>query len=381
MASHVIAFGMMLDRAGSTVPSITNGEAAEPPGAGGGETGEACLESDLTAAGHANDTDEQAPMAVTGIPDTAAKNAPATSPTDTAPNGTAPVDATRCATVPVTSCADTSSKGISTTAPHVKRTSTSRQPGTPRKAADSKSRTPTSSPSDSVSSQSSPGSASPESVTSVSDSDSPERRPKKVGFVEPFGPRQLTHTAHGEAKSEVAQCQPNSEAPRYNQSFFSFLSELFEDEPPRPNRSELYGPFCHAPSMSEVNSSGTTSTTHAYVKTSGDTEDKARRFEQYVSNTIPESYDPNDPSKHWMIAPRVRAVLETKDVDFMGYRKYFPTIEELRAFRKVYDAILAAGCPISIMKQLGYSSDVVYKAYVTIKCHDTNYSAAEPYPH
>ena len=366
MASHVIAFGTMLERAGNTVPSITNGEAAEPLETVEAETGLVCMGSDPTAAGHADDTDKQSPMVVTGIPDTAAKNAPATSPTDTAPNGTAPVDATRYATVPGTSCADTSSKGISTTAPHVKRTSTPRHPGTPRKAADSKSRTPTPSPSDSVSSKSPPGSASPESVTSASDSDSPERRPKKVGFDEPLDSRRSTHTTLEKSNFDAAPRQPSSDAPRYNQSFFSFLSELFENEPPRPNRSEPYGPFCHAPSMSEANSSGTTSTTYAHAKATYEAEYKAHTLAWYAS-LVPDDYDPNDPSKHWMLHPDLRGILETQDLNYSRAREYLPTIEELRAFRKVYQAILAAGDRISIMEQLGRSSDLIGKAYVAIK--------------
>ena len=222
------------------------------------------------------------------------------------------------------------------------------------------------SPSDLVSSKPSPGSASRQSVTSGSDSDSPERCPKKVGFVEPLGSRRSTHTTLEKSNFDAAPRQPSSDAPRYNQSFFSFLSELFENEPPRPNRSELYGPFCHAPSMSEANSSGTTSTTYAHAKATDEAEYKAHTLAWYAS-LVPDDYDPNDPSKHWMLYPDLRGILEAQDLNYPRAREYLPTIEELRAFRKVYQAILAAGDRISIMEQLGRSSDLIGKAYVTIK--------------
>lgn len=340
LASHVLTFGMMLDRAGSTVPSITNGDAAEPPAAGEGEAGVVYLESDPADASHGDDTEGHASVAVMGIPDAAANDAPTTSPTNTAID-VAPTDNTLSAPVPATSCADTRPKAASTTAPHIKRTSTPRHPGTPRKASDSKSRTPTSSPPELVSSKSSPVSASSVSVTSVSDSDSPERRPKKVGFVEPLNSRRSMRSNREESKPGIFQYQPSKRVPTCRKGFSTFVFKHMGNRTHIPNKGFSYDNIYCAPSTSEGLSRKVSSTEYAHVKTSVEAEGKTSRLAWYSSMGI--SYG-QDPTK---------------------YRQYIPTIEELAAFKKVSCAITATGDIFSMGRQLGRYGAVICNAYVT----------------
>ena len=104
------------------------------------------------------------------------------------------------------------------------------------------------------------------------------------------------------------------------------------------------------------------STNYALAMTSDETTDTARRYESYASMMVQDDHNPNDPSKHGTLPSCGRAAIERKYRNYPRGREYFPTIEELRAFRKVYDAILAAGNRGSIVKQLGGSSELIYKA-------------------
>ena len=372
LASHFFAFAVMLERAGSTVPSITNGEAAEPPAARDVEAEEDC---NPTAAGHVEGTQKHAPVAVTNVPDVAVENVPAvTIPTDTSATDPTPTDTTISKVDPVMSCADPSPKVCSITTPHVRSTGSLRHPGTPCKTVNSKSLTPTSSP-ESVSSLSSFGSESTSSMSSFGSAkvkslatlmDSAENDPNRVETVQKIDSRLSIHTIRAKGKRDVTYYQWGGEnGGKQYVGVVTAASKIFEGMPTPPNKSIPYDPKCRAPSLSGEASSMAPWINHVHTKASDEAADKARRLAWYGS-LVPEDYDPNDPSKHWMLHPCVRTVLETQEFNSLRAPRYIPTIEELRASRKVYDAILATGNRISIMEKLGRSSDLIYKAYVTI---------------